>query len=127
MAAVRLLGLFVQPRLKGSRRKADIHKNRDLSGVRVIRSRGFGTGLREAAFLYGGTDMSKEMLKDDPRQQTDDGSLSQTDQPWKGNSGKRAAGGHKEIRSGSLAGNQHALREVAMGIASYEIVGAAGE
>jgi hypothetical protein len=29
--------------------------------------------------------MSKETPKDDPRQQTDEGSLSQTDKPWKGN------------------------------------------
>ena len=29
--------------------------------------------------------MSKETPKDDPRQQTDWGSTSQTDQPWKGN------------------------------------------
>ena len=29
--------------------------------------------------------MSKETPKDDPRQKTDEGSLAQTDQPWKGN------------------------------------------
>ncbi|MDB5576111.1 MAG: hypothetical protein JWR80_1287 [Bradyrhizobium sp.] len=29
--------------------------------------------------------MSKETPKDDPRQQTDKGSLSQTNEPWKGN------------------------------------------
>ena len=28
--------------------------------------------------------MSKETPKDDPRQQTDGGSLKQTDEPWKG-------------------------------------------
>ncbi|HMF75585.1 MAG TPA: hypothetical protein VK604_07975 [Bryobacteraceae bacterium] len=29
--------------------------------------------------------MSKETPADDPRQKTDEGSLSQTDKPWKGN------------------------------------------
>jgi hypothetical protein len=29
--------------------------------------------------------MSKETPKDDPRQRTDQGSLKQTDEPWKGN------------------------------------------
>ena len=29
--------------------------------------------------------MSKETPKDDPRQQTDEGSPKQTDKPWKGN------------------------------------------
>jgi hypothetical protein len=29
--------------------------------------------------------MSKETPADDPRQQTDDGSLRQTEKPWKGN------------------------------------------
>lgn len=29
--------------------------------------------------------MSKETPKDDPRQQSDKGSLKQTDEPWKGN------------------------------------------
>lgn len=29
--------------------------------------------------------MSKETSKDDPHQQSDEGSLKQTDKPWKGN------------------------------------------
>jgi hypothetical protein len=29
--------------------------------------------------------MSKETPKDDPRQRNDEGSIKQTDQPWKGN------------------------------------------
>ena len=37
--------------------------------------------------------MSKETPKDDPRQRTDEGSLTQTDTPWKGNP-------EKEQRSG---------------------------
>ena len=40
--------------------------------------------------------MSKETPKDDPRQQTDDGSLSQTDQPWTGNPEKEQRPGTKK-------------------------------
>jgi hypothetical protein len=55
-----------------------------------------GTGSLDAAFLYGGTDMSKETPKDDPRQRTDEGSLSQTDKPWKGNPEKEQRSGTKK-------------------------------
>jgi hypothetical protein len=34
--------------------------------------------------------MSKEKLKDDPRQRTDEGSAKQTDKPWGGQPGEGA-------------------------------------
>ena len=40
--------------------------------------------------------MSKETPKDDPRQRTDEGSLSQTDQPWKGDPEKEQQSGTKK-------------------------------
>ena len=40
--------------------------------------------------------MSKETPKDDPRKQSDDGSLKQTDQPWKGNPEKEQRSGVKK-------------------------------
>jgi len=40
--------------------------------------------------------MSKETPKDDPRQQTDKGSLKQTDEPWKGNPEKEQRSGAKK-------------------------------
>lgn len=41
--------------------------------------------------------MSKETLADDPRQQTDKGSISQTEKPWKGNPEKEQRNGDNEI------------------------------
>jgi hypothetical protein len=63
-----------------------------------------GRPLDGAAFLlanrpFGSTEdaaMSKETPKDDPRQQTDDGSLKQTDKPWKGNPEKEQRSGTKK-------------------------------
>lgn len=40
--------------------------------------------------------MSKETPKDDPRQQTDRGSHTQTDEPWKGNPEKEQRSGTKK-------------------------------
>jgi hypothetical protein len=40
---------------------------------------------RSGSFSAGGAPMSKETSLDDPQQQTDQGSHSQTDKPWKGN------------------------------------------
>jgi hypothetical protein len=40
--------------------------------------------------------MSKETPNDDPRQRTDGGSHSQTDQPWKGNPEKEQRSGTKK-------------------------------
>jgi hypothetical protein len=40
--------------------------------------------------------MSKETPKEDPRQQSDRGSLKQTDQPWKGNPEKEQRSGTKK-------------------------------
>jgi hypothetical protein len=40
--------------------------------------------------------MSKETPKDDPRQRNDEGSMKQTDQPWKGNPEKEQRSGAKK-------------------------------
>jgi hypothetical protein len=40
--------------------------------------------------------MSKETPKDDPRQQTDKGSIKQTEEPWKGNPEKEQRSGTKK-------------------------------
>jgi hypothetical protein len=40
--------------------------------------------------------MSKETPKDDPREQTDRGSQTQTDKPWKGNPEKEQRSGTKK-------------------------------
>jgi hypothetical protein len=45
------------------------------------------------------TDMAKETPKDAPRQQPDDGSLAQTDEPWKGNPEKEQRSGTKTKKS----------------------------
>jgi len=55
--------------------------------------------------------MSKETPADDPRQQTDKGSLSQTDKPWKGNPEKEQRNDDTRIDPGKMAKNQHALNE----------------
>jgi hypothetical protein len=71
-------------------------QNRDSSAVVVIRSDPKGTGSPAASFLYGGIAMTKETPKDDPRDQTDQGSLAQTDKPWKGVPEKEQRSGTKK-------------------------------
>jgi hypothetical protein len=45
----------------------------------------------------GGTAMSKETPKDDPRQRTDQGSHAQTRKPWKGNPEKEQRNDDAEL------------------------------
>ncbi len=59
-----------------------------MAGIQAgtaVSVRDTGTECSAALCLGRRCRMSKETPKDDPRQQTDEGSLSQTDKPWKGN------------------------------------------